>query len=115
MESVVNDVGGTAWRSRLEKVRFAGKTGTAQVVKRKSDEEEEQEQEGEELPYKYRDHALFVSYAPVDNPQIAVAVVVEHGGHGSSAAAPIAKAIYEAYFSEKNADNDTAKRDPSGD
>jgi penicillin-binding protein 2 len=115
MESVVNDVGGTAWRSRLEKVRFAGKTGTAQVIKRKSDEEEEQEQEGEELPYKYRDHALFVSYAPVDNPQIAVAVVVEHGGHGSSAAAPIAKAIYEAYFSEKNADNDTAKRDPSGD
>jgi penicillin-binding protein 2 len=115
MESVVNDVGGTAWRSRLEKVRFAGKTGTAQVVKRKSDEEEEQEQEGEELPYKYRDHALFVSYAPVDNPQIAVAVVVEHGGHGSSAAAPIAKAIYEAYFSEKNADKDTAKQATSGD
>jgi penicillin-binding protein 2 len=97
MEAVVNDVGGTAWRSRLEKVRFAGKTGTAQVVRRKSDEEEKQ-QKGDEIPYQYRDHALFVSYAPIDNPQIAVAVVVEHGGHGSSVAAPIASALFEAYF-----------------
>lgn len=99
MESVVNDVGGTAWRSRMEAIRFAGKTGTAQVVRRKSDEEEK-EQEGDEIPYQYRDHALFVSYAPAKNPQIAVAVVVEHGGHGSSVAAPIARAVYEAYFSE---------------
>ncbi len=106
MESVVNDVGGTAWRSRLEKVRFAGKTGTAQVVRRKSDEEEEQEK-GEDVPYESRDHALFVSYAPADNPQIAVAVVVEHGGHGSSAAAPIAKAMYDAYFAEKRENNET--------
>ncbi len=97
MEAVVNDVGGTAWRSRLEKVRFAGKTGTAQVVRRKSDEEEKQQNKGE-IPYQYRDHALFVSYAPIDNPQIAVAVVVEHGGHGSSVAAPIASALFEAYF-----------------
>jgi penicillin-binding protein 2 len=97
MEAVVNDVGGTAWRSRLEKVRFAGKTGTAQVVRRKSDEEEKQ-QKGDEIPYQYRDHALFVSYAPIDNPRIAVAVVVEHGGHGSSVAAPIASALFEAYF-----------------
>jgi penicillin-binding protein 2 len=100
MEAVVNDVGGTAWRSRLEKVRFAGKTGTAQVVKRKSDEEEE-EIEDDEVPYQFRDHALFVSYAPTENPQIAVAVVVEHGGHGSSAAAPVAKAIYDAYFADE--------------
>ena len=97
MEAVVNDVGGTAWRSRLDKVRFAGKTGTAQVVRRKSDEEEEASEEGE-VPYQFRDHALFVSYAPAENPQIAVAVVVEHGGHGSSAAAPVAKAMYDAYF-----------------
>jgi len=101
LESVVNDPGGTAWRSRLEDVRFAGKTGTSQVVKRKSDEEEEQQQEMEnpdEVPYRFRDHALFVAYAPAKNPEIAVAVVVEHGEHGSSAAAPIAKAIIEAYF-----------------
>ena len=100
MEAVVNDVGGTAWRSRLDKIRFAGKTGTAQVVKRKSDEEEEESEE-DEVPYRFRDHALFVSYAPAENPQIAVAVVVEHGGHGSSAAAPVAKAIYEAYFADE--------------
>jgi penicillin-binding protein 2 len=83
----------------MEAIRFAGKTGTAQVVRRKSDEEEK-EQEGDEIPYQYRDHALFVSYAPAKNPQIAVAVVVEHGGHGSSVAAPIARAVYESYFSE---------------
>ncbi len=115
MASVVNDVGGTAWRSRLEKVRFAGKTGTAQVVRRKSDEEEEAEQAGDEVPYQYRDHALFVSYAPTDSPQIAVAVVVEHGGHGSSVAAPVAKAVYEAYFAEKTEHNDTGRQVASGD
>ena len=114
MESVVNDIGGTAWRSRLKKVRFAGKTGTAQVIKRKSDEEEKRDK-GEEIPYQYRDHALFVSYAPVENPQIAVAVVVEHGGHGSSAAAPIAKAMYEAYFPDKTDGKDVAQQVTSGD
>jgi penicillin-binding protein 2 len=101
MESVVNDVGGTAWRSRLDKVRFAGKTGTAQVIKRKSDEEEEAETGDEVVPYQHRDHGLFVSYAPAENPQIAIAVVVEHGEHGSSAAAPVAKAMYDAYFADK--------------
>ncbi|MBW2689139.1 MAG: penicillin-binding protein 2 [Deltaproteobacteria bacterium] len=114
MESVVNDIGGTAWRSRLKKVRFAGKTGTAQVIKRKSDEEEKRDK-GKEIPYQYRDHALFVSYAPVENPQIAVAVVVEHGGHGSSAAAPVAKAMYEAYFPDKTDDKDVAQQVTSGD
>ena len=114
MESVVNDIGGTAWRSRLKKVRFAGKTGTAQVVKRKSDEEEKSDK-NVEIPYQYRDHALFVSYAPVENPQIAVAVVVEHGGHGSSAAAPIAKAMYEAYFIDETDSKDVAQQVTSGD
>jgi len=99
MESVVNDIGGTARASKLEGVRFAGKTGTAQVVKRKSDEEEESPSKNNETPYQYRDHALFVSYAPAEKPEIAVAVVVEHGEHGSSAAAPVAKAMYKAYFS----------------
>ncbi len=115
MESVVNDVGGTAWRSRLKKVRFAGKTGTAQVVRRKSDEEEEQAEDDEVIPYQYRDHALFVSYAPADNPQIAVAVVVEHGGHGSSAAAPVARAVYDAYFTEKTNNKDTVQKVVTGD
>jgi penicillin-binding protein 2 len=109
MESVVNDVGGTAWRSRLEKVRFSGKTGTAQVIRRQDDDEEELEDD--EIPYKYRDHALFVSYAPAKNPQIAIAVVVEHGSHGSSAAAPIAKAMYDTYF-QVPTDNEGAEKDP---
>jgi penicillin-binding protein 2 len=113
MEAVVNDAGGTAWRNRLENVRFAGKTGTAQVVRRKSDDEKKQNEE--EIPYQYRDHALFVSYAPVEKPQIAVAVVVEHGGHGSSAAAPIARAMYEAYFSKKTIANDVAQQVTTGD
>ena len=114
MEAVVNDVGGTAWRSRMDTVRFAGKTGTAQVVRRKSDEEEE-EAEDDVIPYQYRDHALFVSYAPADKPQIAVAVVVEHGGHGSSAAAPVARAVYETYFAEKADHNDTVQQVTTGD
>ncbi len=96
MEAVVNDLGGTAWRSRLETVRFAGKTGTSQVIRRK--DEDDQEVAEDEVPYQFRDHALFVSYAPAENPRIAVAVVVEHGEHGSSAAAPVARTIYEAYF-----------------
>ena len=113
MESVVNDVGGTAWRSRLDKVRFAGKTGTSQVIRRKADDEEEVEED--EVPYQYRDHALFVSFAPVENPQIAVAVVVEHGGHGSSAAAPIAKAMYAAYFADKTGQKEVARLVPDKD
>jgi penicillin-binding protein 2 len=110
MESVVNDVGGTAWRSRLEKVRFSGKTGTAQVIRRQADDEEELEDD--EIPYKHRDHALFVAYAPAKNPQIAIAVVVEHGSHGSSAAAPVAKAMFDAYFQDKDDKKETEQVAP---
>lgn len=95
--AVVNENHGTGWATRLKEVTVAGKTGTSQVVRRKSDEEEEQDS-GEEIPYRFRDHALFVSYAPADQPEIAVSVVVEHGRHGSSAAGPIARAIFESYF-----------------
>ncbi len=95
LESTVNDSTGTGRASRLEKVRVAGKTGTAQVVRRKSNEEEKLQKE---IPYRFRDHALFVAYAPADAPEIAVAVVVEHGGHGGAAAAPIARQIFASYF-----------------
>jgi len=98
LEAVVNEPHGTGWATKLKEVRVAGKTGTAQVIRRKSTAEEEAETGKDTTPYRFRDHALFVSYAPADNPQIAVAVVVEHGRHGSSAAAPIARAIYENYF-----------------
>jgi penicillin-binding protein 2 len=93
LEAVVNEPGGTAWSSRLEEIRFAGKTGTAQVVRLKDDSNR-----GREALYQHRDHALFIAYAPADDPQLAVAVVVEHGGHGGSAAAPVARAIFTSYF-----------------
>lgn len=89
---MVNEAGGTAFRNRLAEVTYAGKTGTAQVVGRRGDKA------ADTSKYEHRDHALFVAYAPAAAPEIAVAVVVEHGGHGGSAAAPIAKAIFEAYF-----------------
>ncbi len=108
--AVVNEAHGTGWATRFEEITVAGKTGTSQVVRRKSDEEEEEEDE-EEIPYRFRDHGLFVAYAPAQDPQIAVAVVVEHGRHGSTAAAPIARAMFESYFGL--ADQELAAAAPS--
>ncbi|HKL48846.1 MAG TPA: penicillin-binding protein 2, partial [Desulfuromonadales bacterium] len=105
LEAVVNEPHGTGRLARIEAVRVAGKTGTSQVVRRLSDEEEEN-QEDDEIPYRFRDHALFVAYAPAQSPEIAVAVVVEHGEHGSTAAAPIASAILDSYFAPSNEDQD---------
>ena len=93
MLSVVNDPGGTGAAARLYDVKVAGKTGTSQVVKLRDSKTS--------TPYQYRDHALFVAFAPFDKPEIAVAVVVEHGEHGGSAAAPIAGKILRAYFDSK--------------
>lgn len=95
LEAVVNEQRGTGWASRLESVRVAGKTGTAQVVRRRADDAEPLE---EGTPYRFRDHALFVAYAPAEDPRIAVAVIVEHGEHGSTTAAPVARNILQAYF-----------------
>jgi len=92
---VVNEPHGTGGRARLKEVTVAGKTGTSQVVARKKEEEFERE---EDIPLQFRDHAWFVAVAPAENPQIAVAVVVEHGGHGGSAAAPISGQIIKAYI-----------------
>ena len=83
---------GTARRAQSSKVRIAGKTGTAQVVSLRSGP-------AEETPKRFRDHAWFVAYAPFENPTIAVALLLEHMGHGGSAAAPLAKELIEAYLS----------------
>jgi len=83
---------GTARRARSSMVRIAGKTGTAQVVSLRSESEEE-------TPKRFRAHAWFVAYAPFKHPRIAVAVLLEHMGHGGSAAAPLAKELIEAYLS----------------
>jgi penicillin-binding protein 2 len=58
----------------------------------------------EDIPYKYRDHAWFTCFAPAERPEIAVTVLVEHGLHGGSAAAPIAKAVLEKYFGRRSRD-----------
>jgi len=99
MVNVVHGLRGTAHRiSRGIQYKVAGKTGTAQVFEVAQDEEYEEDEVIERL----RDHALFISYAPADNPRIAVAVIVENGGHGSSVAAPIARQIMDAYLLESS-------------
>jgi penicillin-binding protein 2 len=95
LRDVVNGARGTGKRSRLKNIIVSGKTGTVQVVRMKSNEELEKE---DEVPYKYRDHAWFVAFAPYEKPEIAVAVLVEHGGHGGATAAPIAKKVFKKYF-----------------
>ncbi|WP_316347933.1 penicillin-binding protein 2 [Desulfuromonas acetoxidans] len=98
MEQVVNHPRGTGKSSWLADVTIAAKTGTAQVVKIQEDPESGEKQSPEEVAYRLRDHALFVAYAPAEDPQIAIAVIVEHGQHGGSAAGPIARKIFENYF-----------------
>ena len=97
--NVVHGLRGTAHRiSQGLEYKVAGKTGTAQVFEVAQDEEYDEETVLEKL----RDHALFVSYAPADDPLIAIAVIVENGGHGSSVAAPIARRIMDAYLLERS-------------
>jgi len=93
----VNDRRGTAWSSRVEGIDISGKTGTAQVVGRKSNDATRDEDA--DLPDHLKAHAWFISYAPSDDPKIAVAVIVEHGEHGSSTAAPIARELIKTYLS----------------
>jgi penicillin-binding protein 2 len=95
LRDVVNGPKGTGKRSRLKNIIVSGKTGTVQVVRMKSNEELKKE---DEVSYKYRDHAWFVAFAPYEKPKIAVAVLVEHGGHGGATAAPIAQKIFKKYF-----------------
>ena len=96
LRGVVHEAHGTGRRARLKNVIVAGKTGTAQVVAMKDSEEIDPE---EETPYSHRDHAWFVAFAPYENPEVAVSVIIEHGGHGGATAAPIAGGILKTYFS----------------
>jgi penicillin-binding protein 2 len=98
MRAVVNDPRGTAFKARIidkQNPQFAmgGKTGTAQVRRITEEERRNGLRKPEQVPWRERDHALFVGYAPVDDPKYVVAVVVEHGGGGSTVAAPIARDI----------------------
>lgn len=92
MDKVVNEQGGTAYGARFNYLgqMMAGKTASTQVRRITLKEREEGVKKQEDLPWQYRDHAMFVAYAPTNKPRYAVAVVVEHGGGGSRTAAPIA-------------------------
>ena len=94
MPSTIHGVPGP--KAKLPDIMVAGKTGTAQVVNLKK--EKKCQSKRRNSPWKYRDHAWFVAVAPADAPRITVSVLIEHGGHGGSAAAPIAKKLIEAYL-----------------
>ena len=104
LEGVVQELHGTGraaqLRGKLNGIKVAGKTGTAQVIEVAEDREEE-EQDESLVPYEFRDHAWFVAYAPAEAPEIVVTVLVEHGGHGGSAAAPLARRVMEEYFKNR--------------
>lgn len=91
--AVVNETRGTGAAARLYEVKVAGKTGTSQVIKLNDSRGP--------VAYEHRDHALFVAYAPYDKPEVAVAVVIEHGEHGGGAAASVAGKILRRYFEAK--------------
>lgn len=97
MEEVVQGKRGTARNVAIEGIRIGGKTGTAQVVRLAQYKGLKEEN----IPYEYRDHAWFTCYAPAENPEIAVTVLVEHGLHGGSGAGPIARAVLAHYFGSK--------------
>ena len=92
LAGVVTEERGTGRVARIVGVPVAGKTGTAQVVRL-----QEVQQGEEEIPYELKDHGWFAAFAPVDRPKVVSAVVVEHGGHGSSSAAPIVARLIKKY------------------
>ena len=107
MEKVVHGERGTAKKAgKGASYRMAGKTGTAQVIGIKQDEEYDVEKVAE----RNQDHALFIGFAPVDDPQIAVAVIVENGGGGGTAAAPVARKVFDAYLVPTEAEAAEAAR-----
>jgi len=96
MFASTNEWGGTSYRSRIEdkKYQFAGKTGTAQV-KKITERDRELDLDTAQIPYEERDHAWYIAFGPYKNPRYAVSILVEHGGSGSSAAAPLAKKLFK--------------------
>ncbi len=103
MHHVVQAPNGTAFKAgNSAPYRWAGKTGTAQVFGLKQDER----YDAKKLERKLRDHALFVGFAPLESPRIAIAVVVEHGGGGGSVAAPVARKVIDAFMSGQKERNE---------
>ena len=96
MFASTNEIRGTSYSSRINnpKYQFAGKTGTSQV-KRITKKQRELDLKTIDIPYDERDHALYVAFGPYKNPRYSLSIVIEHGGSGSSAAAPIAKKLFK--------------------
>ena len=99
LAGVVTDPEGTGHAARSDIVSIAGKTGTAQVIALSRGPK------NEDQPKEFQDHAWFVAFAPVENPKIAICVLVEHGGHGGGAAAPLAKKVIEEYMKHDRSSN----------
>jgi len=97
MCDVVNSPGGTAHKAQLNGITVCGKTGTAQVVGDQGGGESDDESNSK-TPEQFRDHAWFIAFAPKDKPQIAIGCIVEHGGHGGSAAAPVVHDVLQKFF-----------------
>ena len=96
MFASTNEVRGTSYRSRINdpKYQFAGKTGTAQV-KKITEKDRELDLKTFQIPYEERDHALYIAFGPYKNPRYALSILVEHGGNGSTTAAPMAKELFK--------------------
>jgi penicillin-binding protein 2 len=100
LEGVVEEKSGTGRAAHLAQVQVAGKTGTAQVVATERLEREKKGSKEVKVGNRFENHAWFVAYAPAASPQVAVAVLVEHGGHGGSAAGPLARRVIAASLPE---------------
>jgi len=111
MFASTNEVGGTSYASRInnKKYQFAGKTGTSQV-KRITAKQRELNLKTVDIPYNDRDHALYIAFGPYKNPRYALSIVIEHGGTGSSTAAPIAKKLFKLII-DRHEDREKYKTD----
>jgi penicillin-binding protein 2 len=96
MFSSTNEPGGTSYSSRISNIKyqFAGKTGTSQV-KKITKQDRERDLKTKDIPYEERDHALYVAFGPYKEPRYSMSIIIEHGGSGSSTAAPIAKKLFK--------------------
>ena len=113
MFASTNEVRGTSYSSRIEnpKYQFAGKTGTSQV-KRITEKERELDLKTVDIPYNNRDHALYVAFGPYKNPRYALSILIEHGGSGSSTAAPIAKKLFKLIIDRHEVREKTRTKKP---
>ena len=111
MFSSTNEISGTSYRSRIEdtKYQFAGKTGTSQV-KKITERDRELELKLSQIPYEERDHALYIAFGPYKKPRYALSIIVEHGGTGSSAAAPMAKKLFKLIIDRHELREDARKK-----